>query len=128
MTRGESLTSPRRLRALERQTHALRLRAQGCTYTEIADALGYASRRGAHNAVSRTVRRLSVDDCIELLLDLERVDGLFRTMFARALSGNLEAIAGCLALMERRAHLVASLSRASAPERARTRYRAFLGV
>lgn len=111
MTRGESKTSPRRLLAVERQVRALRLRARGHSYGQIATALGYASRRGAHMAVSRMVRRLPVNDQVELLVELERVDGLFRPMFAKALRGNLEAIAGCLALMEHRAHLLANLRR-----------------
>jgi hypothetical protein len=112
MTRGESKTSPRRLVAMDRQVQALRLRARGLTYGQIATALGYASRRGPHNAISRMVRQRPALDEVDLLLDLERVDGLFRTMYARALSGNLEAIAGCLALMEQRAHLLANLPRA----------------
>ena len=109
MARGESKTSPRRLVAVERQVRALRLRARGHTYGQIAAALGYASRRGAHMAVSRMVRRLPEADGVELLVELERVDDLFRPMFARALRGNLAAIAGCLALMERRAALMANL-------------------
>ena len=112
MARGESITSPRRLLAVERQVNALRLRAQGYSYGQIAEALGYASRRGAHMAVTRTARRITrarVDE-VELLVDLQRVDELFQPMFARALSGDLAAIAGCLGLMERRAALVANLS------------------
>lgn len=111
MARGESLTSPRRLLAVERQVNALRLRAQGYSYGQIAAALGYASRRGAHNAVSRTTRRMTrarVDE-VDLLVDVQRVDELFLPMFTRALSGDLDAIAGCLALMERRAVLLANL-------------------
>jgi len=112
MARGESKTSPRRLRAVERQVQALRLRARGHTYGHIAAVLGYASRRGAHMAVSRMVRRQPAVDEVDVLVELERVDALFRPMFVRALSGNLEAIGGCLALMERRAHLLANLPRA----------------
>lgn len=113
MARGESKTSPRRLCAMERQVAALRLRAQGQTFEQIAAALGYASRRGAHNAVSRMLARLATrataPDEVELLLELERVDGLFAPTFATALRGDLEAVRGCLGLMERRAHLLANL-------------------
>lgn len=109
MARGESKTSPRRLVAVERQVRALYLRAHGYSYGQVAAALGYASRQGAHNAVSRMVRRLPEGDGVELLVELERVDELFRPMYARALAGNLAAIAGCLALMERRAALMANL-------------------
>jgi hypothetical protein len=111
VARGESITSPRRLLAVERQVNALRLRARGHTYGQIAAALGYASRRGAHNAVSRMTRRVTrarVDE-VELLVDLQRVDELFLPMFARALAGDLAAIAGCLGLMEWRAALLANI-------------------
>ena len=53
--RGESRTSPRRIRAVERATEALRLRAAGRTYEAIATALGYRDASGAWRAVDRTL-------------------------------------------------------------------------
>jgi hypothetical protein len=53
--RGESLTSPRRLKAKKRVIEAMRLRAQGYTFRAIAEKLGYSSRKTAWRAVRRCI-------------------------------------------------------------------------
>lgn len=111
MARGESRTSPRRLFAVERQTRALNLRAQGYTFREIAQAVGFNSRQAAHKSVSRALLRVThASDDVEIQLDAERVDCMFVPTFTAALRGDLLAIAACLALMQRRSHLLAHLS------------------
>lgn len=112
MARGESKTSPRRLIALERQIQVLRLRAQGYTFQQIAKALGYTSRQGAHSAVSRMVARVTertTPDSVELLVELERVDSLLVPTLRAALTGDPLAIQLTLAVMDRRAHLLANM-------------------
>lgn len=107
MARGESLTSPRRLLAVERQVRALELRRAGFTYTQIAHSIGYRGRQGAQNAVCRALMRMpNRATKEELTLDLERVDSLFARPFAAALAGDLDAVRVCLAIMERRARLL----------------------
>lgn len=51
--RGESLTSPRRIAALERAQQAATLYADGWTYEAIAKALGFADKSGAWRALQR---------------------------------------------------------------------------
>lgn len=108
MARGESITSTRRLLAFERQLRVLQLRAQGLTYQRIAEAVGYASRSGAQNAVKRALSRVAAKapDAVELRLDIERVDALFAPTYKIALSGDLQAVSVCLAIMARRAALL----------------------
>jgi hypothetical protein len=50
---GLSQLSPKRLRALEHDVQALRLRIDGATFEEIAVALGYRSKGSAWKAVNR---------------------------------------------------------------------------
>lgn len=74
-------------------------------------AAGFNSRQGAHKSVSRALTRTTrapVD--VEVELDAERVDCMFEPTFKAALRGGLAAIGTCLALMERRTHLLAQLS------------------
>lgn len=55
--RTESLTSPRRIRAVEKQRQALELRMAGRTYTEIAKTLHYANHAGAIAAVKTALQK-----------------------------------------------------------------------
>lgn len=55
--RTESLTSPRRIRAVEKQQQAIELRMAGRTYAEIAKALHYANHAGAIAAVKKGLER-----------------------------------------------------------------------
>ena len=48
---GESKTSPRRIKAVQRQKQALTLRLSGASFEQIAVALGYASKAGAYMSV-----------------------------------------------------------------------------
>jgi hypothetical protein len=111
VARGESKTSPRRLLAAERHVRALELRANGYTFGQIATALGYTGRQGAHNAVRHALTRVAATapNDVELRLELERVDSLFVPTYGAALSGNLTAVVLCLAILDRREHLLANL-------------------
>lgn len=60
--RGESITSPRRIAAKLRAAEVIRLRAQECTWQQIAVALGFADASGAYRAYKRTVDRLDWDE------------------------------------------------------------------
>lgn len=54
----ETIHSPRKLKAKERQNQALELRKQGYTYAEIAQIVDYASESGARKAVKMAVKKL----------------------------------------------------------------------
>ena len=108
MKRGESATSPRRIKALiEKQLPALEYRKLGWTYGQIAEMLGYGSAQSAHKAVASALKRIvRQPDRQELLLELERVDALFARPYIDALAGDFKALEACLALMARRASLL----------------------
>jgi hypothetical protein len=98
--------------AVERQVRALELRAKGHTFRQIAAAIGYTNRQGAHNAVRRALTRVAAKapNHVELCLELERVDSLFFPTFAAALDGNLSAVELCVALLMRKAALTGQLN------------------
>ena len=106
--RGESSTSPRRLKAvLEKQVSALEYRKLGYTFAQIADALGYATPQGAYLAVQSALTRIIKEPAQEVLqLELERLDALFVKPYANALNGDLMALSGCLSVMARKAKLL----------------------
>jgi predicted membrane chloride channel (bestrophin family) len=107
MPRGESATSPRRLRAFERQLDALALRSRGLTYQQIGEALGYRDRSGAFLAVQGALKRVARTPAKDAFtLDIERLNELTRAMLPLALGGDLRAISAVLAVMEQRAALL----------------------
>ena len=105
--RAAPKTSPRRLRAVQRQAEAIRLRAAGLPLAAIAARLGFAGKQGAHDAILRglaaTVRKPA--DTLRML-DLKRLDRLFAAHFPRACRGDHQATAACLRIMERQAALL----------------------
>jgi len=105
--RTGSRTSPARIAAARRAARALELRAGGATFAEIARRLGYAGRTGAHDAVMRALDATVRPAADEVrLLDLVKLDKLWRTAFPRALGGDHEATRACLRIMERQARLL----------------------
>ena len=110
MARGDSKTSPRRLLAVERQVRALELRSQGWTFEQIAQSAGFNSRQAAHKSVSSAITRTTTGpDYVELAVEAERVDALFRSVFRAAMTGDQVAIKLTLAVMDRRAQLLDNL-------------------
>lgn len=103
--RGQTKTTPYRLRAVDRQVRALHLRASGYTFDAIARLLGWRGRQGAHLAVQTALRRLPRDDNA-ILVDLCVLDSLQAATMARALNGDVAAILGVLGIMARRAALL----------------------
>jgi hypothetical protein len=113
MARGESKTSPRRLAAMERQVRALKLRAEGLTFGEIALVAGFNSRQSAHKAVSLALARMShwvTPDIVEIAVEAERVDALLVPTLRAAMAGDPLAIALALAAMDRRSQLLKHLT------------------
>lgn len=73
--RTESLTSPRRLAAAERQRQALALRTGGASFDQIKDALGFGSRAGAYLAVKAALARVPEPEAKAYrALNLERLN------------------------------------------------------
>ncbi len=108
MPRGvTSVTSPRRLRALERQRRALELRRSGRTLEDIARTLGYRQRAGAYKAIASALQRTLREPAEALRnLEMERLDRLQVALWPRAVQGDVKAVDAILRIMERRARLL----------------------
>ena len=86
---------------------AMTLRMEGMTFEEIARQLGYAGKQGAYDAVRRSLREVIREPAEELIrLDLERLDVLWGPQYSNAQSGDVQAMAACMKIMERRARML----------------------
>ncbi len=96
-----------KIRAAEKAAQAMRLRAAGVTYEEIARTLGYSARSNAHIAVQRALRDAIQEPADELrTLEAGRLDKLQQALWAQAMQGNQGAVDRVLRIMERRARLL----------------------
>ncbi len=104
---SESLTSPRRIEAVNKQRQAVELRKAGASFAMIAEQLGYASVSGAFKAVQTALRKTLQAPADEVRnLELERLDTLLLALWPQARQGNQGAIDRVLRIMERRAKLL----------------------
>ena len=93
--------------AAERARRALELRKAGATYDAIARQVGYANRNGAYQAIQRELQRTLQEPADDLrMLEVERLNDLYRAMAPKALSGDTWSVDRCLKIMERRAALL----------------------
>jgi hypothetical protein len=89
-----------------RRAKALRLRADGATYAEIAAAVGYAGPSGAYKAVMRAIPELDQQAALDLRrLQLARLDDLLLQVWPMATNRehprHLSAVTRALAVMQR---------------------------
>ena len=91
--------------AMIRQNNALELRASGATYTQIAEALNYATSAGAYQAVMSALDRQAVEPAEHVRkLELRRLDKMLLGLFkSGAMEGNTFKVMAALKIMERRA-------------------------
>ena len=90
-----------------RAAKAVELRTQGKTFLEIARALNYNSQQAAHDAVKRSLIAILREPVEHLVsLELERLDRIWGIQFSNAQAGDVQAVAACLKIMERRARLL----------------------
>jgi hypothetical protein len=109
---GESMTSEKRLAAIEKQRQALELRKGGAGYEQIARQLGYKSVASAYDAVRSGLKRTLREPAEEVrALELARLDRLLMGQW-KAAAGNAEtpgdpaAVDRVLKIMVRRAKLL----------------------
>jgi len=93
-------------RARERDLMALQLRLRGESWQRIADQMGFRHPSQAYaiwkRAMDRTCREVA-DNTRKL--ESDRLDALWRVMFAKAMAGSCQAVDRCLMIMDRRARL-----------------------
>ena len=88
----ESKTSPRRIRAVEKQRQALELRMGGRTYAEIAKVLHYANHTGAEYAVRTALQKTLEPTAHEFrALALERLSKILSLYWLRMINGDDKA-------------------------------------
>lgn len=104
---GESKASERRVLATGRQAQALKLRAAGTGYEEIARAVGYANASGAFKAVVCGLKKTLAEPANELrTLELKRLDNYLLAISKQVQSGDLKAIDRAIKISERRSRLL----------------------
>lgn len=101
----ESTTSPRKLRAHERATEAIKLRRLGLTYEEIGERLGI-SKAQAWKSCARFLATVPIED-VEAVrtIELDRLDLVVKVLMPKVVAGDLQAIDRLLRVMERRAKM-----------------------
>lgn len=105
--RNGAKTSPESAAAKVRAAKAMVLRMEGISFPEIAKQVGYNSRQAAHDAVKRALDSVIREPAQDLIkLDLERLDVLWQIQYLNAQSGDVQAMAACMKIMERRAKLL----------------------
>jgi len=92
--------------AAQRRTRALKLIAQGQTYQQVADYLGYANRGTVHRLVSQALASQQVE-AVGSLRELEgaRLDALQVSLWETAMQGDLAAIRAVLRIIAARTRL-----------------------
>ena len=104
---NSALTSPSAVAIRLRDAKALTLRMEGKTFEAIGEELGFATKGGAYVSVKRSLDAITREPAEMLIkLDLERIDVLWEIQYLRAQSGDVQAMAACMKLMERRAKLL----------------------
>lgn len=98
--RNRALAAARRARAIE-------LRAQGRTYEQIADELGYANRGTVCRIVGRALEAQTVE-AVDVLrsLEVERLDAVQVAIWDKAMSGDVHAAKQAIRIIAARCRLL----------------------
>lgn len=105
--RNGAKTSPETAAAKVKAAKALELRMEGKTFAAIAEEAGYNSPQAAFDAVRRSLAAITAEPAQELVrLELERLDVLWGIQYLNAQAGDVQAMAACMKIMERRAKLL----------------------
>jgi hypothetical protein len=100
-------TKPETIEAKTKAALALEARKEGKTFAVIAEEVGYNSVQAAHDAVKRALDAIIREPATQLrTLELERLDTLWQIQYLNAQAGDVQAMAACMRIMERRARLL----------------------
>lgn len=104
---GRSKTGKAAVESAEKHARALELRKQGKSLQQIADALGYASPSGVHQALTRAIAQTVAEPAADVrALELLRLDSLLERAWRKVEAGDLAPGDFILRLMTRRAKLL----------------------
>lgn len=102
-----------------RQQRALALHLQGASYAQIASALGYSGRAGAHVAVKKALadRQASGSSSVEAYeVEAARLDVVIAALSPQVRAGDVLSIDRYLKAIERRTVLSSQIASAAEPE------------
>ena len=101
------MSAQRRVAVAERHTQAVQLAASGLSYDVIAQRLGYTHRSAARKAVVGALQARTVEAVDELReLEVQRLDGLQRALWERALGGEQRAVDSVVRIITARVKLL----------------------
>ncbi len=101
------MANVKREKSIANQGEALRLRLTGMGYADIAQAMGYATPSGAHQAVQKALQRTVQEPADELRkIECDRMDAMLAHMWPRVQTGDPRAVEVAMKLAERRAKLL----------------------
>lgn len=108
MAKSESLSSPRRITARQREEQAIALRLAGATQQAIADKIGYRSAEGARKALARAMARIGPPEDVERARQLEtaRLDRALMAIWPQVTKGDYAAIDRLVKLSKRRSEIM----------------------
>lgn len=89
----------------ERDAEALRMRAAGFSYDDIAKRVGFSNRGSAWRAVERAQADVPVADPEAVALEQSRLDMLQRALMSKALQGDVPSVLAVLKISDQRARL-----------------------
>jgi hypothetical protein len=90
-----------------KRIRALELVAEGLSYDEVAEAVGYGHRGSAYRAVSRALKERLVDGVDELrAVEVARLDRLQAAVWDEAMTGDLRAVNAVIRIIGQRARLL----------------------
>lgn len=105
-----ALKNTAQLEAFQRRMKAVRLRASGATYEQIAQAIGYGDKSSARQAVMAVLKahydETAPDRNTLLLRELMTLDTLQMAAWKGAMSGDPESIRVVVRIMERRSRML----------------------
>lgn len=90
-----------------KRVRCVELAAEGMSYDEIAQTVGYSNRGSAHKAVTAALRAQQADAVNELrVLELNRLDALQRAFWDAALTGEISAVDRVLRIIQARVRIL----------------------
>lgn len=90
-----------------RRTRAIQLKAQGLTYQQVADELGYANRGSVHSIVQKGLAKREADSVDTLrFVEQQRLDELQYAVWERAMQGHIPSVGAALHILKARVRLL----------------------
>jgi DNA-binding transcriptional MerR regulator len=102
MARKTGKTTPEAIASHDKKLKAVRMREDGFSLEEIADALGWNSPQAAHKAIKSVLDKAEIESATNYkILQVRRIEKLLATTGEKAAKGNIRAAAVYVRLSKR---------------------------